>query len=673
MLPLCHLVRATSSKTFKVLLRNNNNIVKDSESDSCLRTCCSRQRQVQERVDSKKTLSRSAVCSLSSLLKVTKMPFMLQSCGHAMRFAAPDGICRRCSSDMEGISSNESSGSEMRVNAENEVPDQIEKHEDELMNGAPTSSNKKSFGDRVSKLLGPVVYSEGPEITESFVHVARSMSTFTAAERADFIFHLVIMYCEARREDQPKIQGLLSELAKKNVLAKTHILQSAKRLAAEVDGLLIDWPNVYSCTIELLGALLVRSDEKDTVENLTAFRRAFKENRGFLQCLYSTYPNLGLETSQSTPKKRGSMGARTSFSERRASMGNQTLPFFRSPVEVKDRFVQPVGLRPASTGKPPAHVYTREEMLKLGEAVKKIPVRAEVLEAVRAFKNDSWVGDRDNQQLKRSRFVSESTAHNEGFNPTKRMLESTSPTFGAENGGSSRTLQPHPEKGHNNRNQFFGGTRQRYVSESHHQQPPSHAPSTSKSPTPAAGAAPRNVPEVSPRGKPVSPPSHRGAPGSKPRYNSVSTSSPVKMEPAGQAKNQPNDPPQATPAPHVTPHGPASRPQHSNGRPANAKPNKFLTALHVERAMETESGQPSPTLSPGVKGSWTQGSGMPHKGGEGLPHFPPPPSARPFGNQGANRHTGPVHHGQFRTGYSGAPRQAQPGSSEENWRRPVQP
>ena len=62
-------------------------------------------------------------------------------------------------------------------------------------------------------------------LQESFVHVARSMSTFTAAERADFIFHLVIMYCEARREDQPKIGRLLEELAKKNVLAKTHILQ----------------------------------------------------------------------------------------------------------------------------------------------------------------------------------------------------------------------------------------------------------------------------------------------------------------------------------------------------------------------------------------------------------------------------------------------------------------
>ena len=212
---------------------------------------------------------------------------------------------------------------------------------------------------------------------------------------------------------------------------------------------MIDWPNVYSCSVELLGALLVRSDEKETVENLTALRKAFKDNRGFLQCLYSTYPNLGLEntaTPQASPKKRGSMGKRVSFSERQASMGNKTLPFVRSPDEVMDKFVQPVGLRLLSAGKPPAHTYTREEMLKVEQAVKKRPLPAGLLESFRVIKNDTWVGDRDNQHLKRPRYVSESAAMHEGFSPTKRLLESTSPTFVGENTGSSRNLQYHTEK-----------------------------------------------------------------------------------------------------------------------------------------------------------------------------------------------------------------------------------
>lgn len=378
------------------------------------------------------------------------------------------------------------------------------------------------------------------------------------------------------------------------------------------------------------------------------------------------------------------MGKRVSFSERQASMGNKTLPFVRSPDEVMDKFVQPVGLRLLSAGKPPAHTYTREEMLKVEQAVKKRPLPAGLLESFRVIKNDTWVGDRDNQHLKRPRYVSESAAMHEGFSPTKRMLESTSPTFVGENTGSSRNLQYHTEKNYNNRNQFFEGTRQRYVSESHHSQHQpsrqSHAspPPASKSPTPAASTVPLgNVPEVSPRGKSVvSPPPQRGAPGNKPRYNSVSTSSPVKMEVArnSQGSAESSGAPQVVESvTHGASHGRTNHHAKShNGRVGTAKLNKFLTALHVERVMETESSQLSPTLSPGGKGTtWAQGSGIQPKGsGEG-PSFAPP-SARPFGTHGANRHAGPAH-GQFRTGYSNAPRPAHSGSSEENWRRPVQP
>lgn len=55
--------------------------------------------------------------------------------------------------------------------------------------------------------------------------MAKALSTFTATERGDFIYQLIITYCEARREDQPKIIVLMKELTKKNVLARTHFLQ----------------------------------------------------------------------------------------------------------------------------------------------------------------------------------------------------------------------------------------------------------------------------------------------------------------------------------------------------------------------------------------------------------------------------------------------------------------
>ncbi|OQV18776.1 hypothetical protein BV898_07213 [Hypsibius exemplaris] len=550
------------------------------------------------------------------------MPFMLKPCGHALRFSQLDGICRRCTGNMDVEGAAASGGeTDYRVNAENVEPPAAElQHQD----------GKKPFLDQVEKLVAVMINSEEPELVDAVTHVARNMSTFTAGERGDFVYELVIRYCEARREDQPKIDFLLKELGKKNVLARPHFIQSAKRLISETAALSVDWPNIYDCTVDLIGTNL--SLLKNPSENLEAFGKllngASGEHAGkFLLPLRRHFPSVHIPDAKDG---RNPVTASSSSGQPRTAVG-----FFLPPAAAKDKFIRPVGLRSPSPPRPSRRTYSREAMLRIELNRVKFALPEGLLERVKIVKNDTWVappsemmtpdrsdGGQGLLQGKRPRFVSESgmSAGDMGGTPsTKRMLESTSPPLlMGQPGGQHHHLrgtggdwkyaaggQRDSHDGHS----FTGGSssltgfdRPRFVSESadkHHsgstfQSSPKKSYQEPHHPHHDVGSRVRhdsfNPASATSAATPTATVSHQAA---KPEGTAPRPSPPRNAAPSGSAG--------AGPGGKAPSGGPSSR-------PGSGKTKKFLTALNVDRITETDTSQLSPTLSPNVK-TWSRGSG----------------------------------------------------------------
>jgi hypothetical protein len=196
-------------------------------------------------------------------------------------------------------------------------------------------------------------------------------------------------------------------------------------LVAETATLVVDWPNIYDCTVELIGTNL--SLLKNSADSLEAFAKLLnhapaEQAQKYLSQIRRRFPSVSIPDSKSDHPDDSPSSAQP-----RSAVG-----FFLSPTGAKDKFIRPVGMRSPSPprNKPagPRYSYSRVEMLKIEANCRHFALPDGLLAMVKMTKNDSWVlGDRDNQLGKRPRFVSESGAYGDPAGSSKRMLESTSP------------------------------------------------------------------------------------------------------------------------------------------------------------------------------------------------------------------------------------------------------
>ncbi|XP_055330038.1 uncharacterized protein LOC129582546 isoform X2 [Paramacrobiotus metropolitanus] len=440
------------------------------------------------------------------------------------------------------------------------------------------SPDPDAFGRQVEKLVGVLTNSDGSEIADAVQHVARAMSTFTAAERAEFITHLIIMYCEARREDQPKIILLIKELSKKNVLAKTHFFQSAKKITADIAQLTVDWPNIYDCATFLIYTCLEMIDKStETLRGLeTILGKAGEPHAAKFLDGFHRFCHLPADGSAPLPRKSltpGDLHARP--------------PAFVRPAEtVRDRLIRP--LSQVDSEKAPRRVtYTREVLLAIEQRVRAhgaqprlVALLSDVIKKEGVRKEEREGGG------KRPRYVSESAVGSEMG--AKRLLESTSPVLPmiiGEGHGRSHFEKFAPAPRH-----IILPSRTDAGDSSQHlaQSPSKHAARDYLGHPFQRFDIPRNGP-VNENTRPHFHPQHpagQGQPGfiRQPHFRSSYSVSEPTAAAAGDGHRMRQQP------------------------AANAKTKKFLTALSVERDSDAGPESPPVTLGPGER-TWARGSG----------------------------------------------------------------
>lgn len=203
---------------------------------------------------------------------------------------------------------------------------------------------------------------------------------------------------------------------------------SAKKLVSDTAALVIDWPNIYDCSMFLVCACLglcakSTDDFRAVVTVLSKAPNGHAEK--YMETFQRHCPLPSGELDELTGKLLSSRKSVTNDIGSLPASGK--LSFFRSPDTVQDRFIRPVSQQddsvtsslPKKDGKFPKFRYTREQLLDVERKTKGSPLPANMVDL-------GWVGEREKQHYgKRPRYVSESaTQPDEG---SKRILESTSP------------------------------------------------------------------------------------------------------------------------------------------------------------------------------------------------------------------------------------------------------